>query len=396
MLERFTVRAMEGLSPLIRRIRGLRPWVADGVLALALLVPTASSAVGDGETARDPWWLVVPLVLLTVLPIAVRRYWPLQVFVVMLASAVVLDLAWHTFPAVGPIVGLYTVATQCERRRAVAAGAIAAVGIAVALIGERPSNLLAGIAAYALFAAAWILGDNLRVRRAYLSELEERAARLEREREQNARRAVADEQARIARELHDVIAHNVSVMVVQAAAAGEVFDTQPKRAREALSSIETTGREALAELRRLLGAVDSSRTPSQLAPQPGLDRLESLIEGVRSAGLRAELTVHGARRDLPAGIDLAAYRVVQEALTNTLKHARAGRVAVAVEYGVDALSVDVSDDGVGAAAAADELGRGIIGMRERVALYGGDLSVRSDPAGGFRVSARFPLIRDAA
>lgn len=255
-------------------------------------------------------------------------------------------------------------------------------------IGENGAGNLELAATYGAFAAAWLLGDNLRTRRAYLREVEERAARLEREREANARRAAAEEQARIARELHDIIAHNVSVMTVQAAAAGDAFETQPGRVREALASIESTGREALTELRRLLGSVRPGDASSSFAPQPGLARLDDLIEQVRTTGLSVELTVQGDPRDLPPSVDLSAYRIVQEALTNTIKHAQASKANVVVRYGSEVLELEVADDGRGAVDGAKR-GHGIIGMRERAALFGGELE--ASPTGGFSVHSRIPL-----
>jgi signal transduction histidine kinase len=247
-------------------------------------------------------------------------------------------------------------------------------------------------AVYSIFAAAWALGDNLRTRRAYLAELEARAERLEREQEETARRAVAEEQARIARELHDVISHNVSVMVIQAAAGGDVFATRPDRAREALGSIESTGRDALVELRRLLGVVrpaSDDDVGAGFEPQPGLARLPELIEHVTAAGLSVELTVAGEPRGLPAGVDLSAYRIVQEALTNTLKHAHAANARVMIRYADASLELEVIDDGSSAGIAGR--GRGIIGMHERTALLGGELSAGPRPSGGFGVRATMPL-----
>jgi signal transduction histidine kinase len=235
-----------------------------------------------------------------------------------------------------------------------------------------------------LFAAAWIGGDALRTRRAYMDELEEKTERLERERETEAARAVAEEQSRIARELHDVIAHSLSVIVVQAAAARDVFDARPDRARNALDEIETTGRGALAELRRLLGTVRG-----EYAPQPGLERLDDLVAQVRTAGLDVIVSIEGQPRPLPAGVDLSAYRIVQEALTNTLKHADATRADIEVRFGRDELDLEIRDDGRGNGG-GDGTGSGLIGMRERVATYGGSLD--AGPAqNGWSVKARFPL-----
>jgi signal transduction histidine kinase len=204
---------------------------------------------------------------------------------------------------------------------------------------------------------------------------------------------VAREQARIARELHDVISHNVSVMVVQAAAGVDVFEAQPARARSALASIESTGREALAELRRLLGVIrPEDETDATRAPQPRLEQLAALVEQVRSAGLAVDLAVDGLPRPLAPALELAAYRVVQEALTNTLKHAGASKARVTIRYRASELAVEVVDDGPGPPIGLlTGSGHGLVGMRERVALVRGSMDARPAPGGGFAVSARFPL-----
>jgi signal transduction histidine kinase len=238
-----------------------------------------------------------------------------------------------------------------------------------------------------------VLGDNLRTRRAYLAALEERAERLERERDEQSRRAVAEEQARIARELHDVLAHNVSVMVVQAAAGRDVFDSRPRQAREALRSIEQTGRAALQELRRLLGAV-RSEAEAPLSPQPSLVHLDELLDQVRRAGLPVDLHVEGNPKRLAAGVDLSAYRIVQEALTNTIKHAHASSADVLVRYDGDRVELLVTDDGIGTANGAAG-GHGLIGMRERVSMYGGELQAAAQPGGGFLVRASLPVENEA-
>jgi signal transduction histidine kinase len=207
------------------------------------------------------------------------------------------------------------------------------------------------------------------------------------EREERTRNAAAEERARIARELHDVVTHNVSVMVVQAAAGNDVFDSHPERAREALQAVEQTGRQALGELRRLL---DVSGDADGALPQPGLARVDDLIANVRQAGLAVDLSVEGTPRALPEALDLSAYRIVQEALTNTLKHARASRAAITVRYGTRDLEVEVADDGVGSSGVPSG-GRGLIGMRERVVLFGGDLETGPARGGGFAVKARLRL-----
>jgi signal transduction histidine kinase len=385
------------VSPLAAR---RRRWTAsprtDLALALVLGVVCLQGVFGENGL-KQPWWAAIALAQLSVLPLAWRRSRPVAVLASTLAAAIVGDLWFSGFLIPGPAVALYTVAAHCERRVAIAAAAATGVALLVpAAAGRGVSSAGFAVAMYAVFVVAWAVGDNLRTRRAYLGEVEDRVARLERDREEQARRAVAAERARIARELHDLISHNVSVMVVQAAAGSDVFDGQPDRARMALRAIESIGREALVELRRLLGVVsaDDAGEAAGLSPQPGLARLPELVEQVGAGGLRVELTVEGEARDLPAGVDLSAFRIVQEALTNTLKHARASRAPVSLHYTGDGLAIDVIDDGT--ASNGDGGGRGIVGMRERAALVGGRLSAGPRPAGGFAVHAWMPLEGPAA
>jgi signal transduction histidine kinase len=380
------------VSPLIAR---RRRWTAsprtDMALALVLGVVCLQSAFGE-HGLKQPGWAVVLLIELSVLPLALRRSRPLAVLAITLAAAIAGDVWFSGFLLPGPVIALYTVAGHCERRVALAAAAATGVALVIpAAAGRGVASAGFAVAMYAVFAVAWALGDNLRTRRAYLAEVEARAERVERDREEQARRAVAAERSRIARELHDVISHNVSVMVVQAAAGRDVFASRPERAREALGSIESIGREALVELRRLLGVVsleEGAEGPG-FSPQPGLARLPELLEQVGAGGLRVQLTVTGRPRELPAVLELSAFRIVQEALTNTLKHARASRADVSVRYTDASLEVEVLDDGISGGVA--DGGRGLIGMRERVVLLGGELSAGPRPAGGFRVRARIPL-----
>jgi signal transduction histidine kinase len=329
----------------------------------------------------------VGLALLQTVPLFWRRGHPFAVLAFVTAGAMISGFAFDLALPFAPGVATYTVAAQATRRRSALAAAAAVAAMATASV--RPSDY----ARLVVVAAAWVLADNLRTRRAYMRELEEKAERLEREREANIQRAAAEEQARISRELHDVIAHNVSVMTIQAAAARDVFDADPGRVREALASIESTGRSALTELRRLLSSVRDGDRP-ELAPQPGLDGLDDLIAQVRRSGLDVELNVEGERRAVSAALDLSAYRIVQEALTNTLKHASATRAWVDVRFGDSEVDVTVSDDGVGPAANGGASGRGLVGMRERVELFGGHLDTGPRAGGGYRVSARLPLAAD--
>ena len=385
------------VSPLAARRRRLTASPrTDLALALVLGVVCLQGVLGT-HGFKQPWWAAIGLAELSVLPLALRRSRPVGVLATTLGAAIAGDLWFAGFLLPGPVIALYTVAAHRERRVAIGAAVATAMALLVpAAAGRGVSSAGFAAAMYALFAVAWAAGDNLRTRRAYLAAVEDRAERLERDREEQARRAVAAERARIARELHDVISHNVSVMVVQASAGKDVFDSQPERARTALGSIESIGREALVELRRLLGVVSAEDTgeAAVFSPQPGLARLPELVEQVGAGGLHVELTVRGEPRDLPAGVDLSAFRIIQEALTNTIKHARASRAHVSLRYAGDGLEVEVIDDGT--ATNGCGRGRGIVGMRERAALVGGELSAGPRPAGGFAVRAWMPLEGPAA
>jgi signal transduction histidine kinase len=347
------------------------------VLLVAAAIPAAVLEVGGHSWDETR----LGFAFLTSLPLLARRRWPVLVLGVVMAATLAEEAVIHRtmhFPAT---LAVYTVAAHCPRSESIRAGGLAILLLFIPL----PGFVEWGPPIPAI--AAWLLGDNLRTRRAYMRELEARAERLEREQEESARRAAAEEQARIARELHDVLAHNVSVMVVQAAAADDVFETQPDRAREALRAIERTGRSALTELRRLLGSVRTERT--ELAPQPGLAGLDTLVEGVRATGLPVELHVEGELHDLPAGLDLSAYRIVQEALTNAIKHADASLAEVHVRRTAEGVELEVVDDGTGPS--GNGRGQGLIGMRARASLLGGEVEAGPRPGGGFRVKAKLPL-----
>jgi signal transduction histidine kinase len=386
--------ALEAVRGAIRR----HPWWTDSLLALFLTIISVGSVVfgGGGRDARAIAVLDAILVPVTTLPIAVRRYRPVAVLAITVSAETVLLLFSTRVQApFGVIVALYTVAARCERPVSLRAGGWAALPITVGVIVNTGPNVGRIIPKLALFAIAWVIGDNIRTRRAYLAELEARAARLEREREERDERAVAEERNRIARELHDVIAHNVSVMVVQASAGDDLFDSDPRRARESLSAVAATGRAALTELRRLLGVIrteDDHERGASYVPQPGIEYLGELVRQIRETGLAVELSVLGQPRELPEAVGLCAYRIVQEALTNTLKHADASRARVSVRYVSDALELQVVDDGRGASPVnGDSDGHGLIGMRERVGLFGGELTAAPRAGRGYAVRARLPL-----
>ncbi len=376
-----------------------KPLAADTVLALFVAATFVIAVLVSGEAVLDPIDSAFPrywgLFLLQTLPLALRRLRPLGVLAVTRGAEIVALLTGPGVTVGGVTIALYTVAAHRERRTAVRAGLAASVALAVAIMIVEGFDPVAAVTQILfrlqLDAASWMFG-------AYVRELRARSARLEQEREHQTRRAVAEEQARIARELHDVIAHNVSVMVVQAAAARDVFELQPARAQEALGAIEATGREAMTELRRLLGAVRPDGGEVEIhakVPQPSLDRLDGLIEQVRAAGLPVELRIDGKPSALPPGMELSAYRIIQEALTNTLRHAHASHAAVTVRYGIHDLVVEVCDDGLGDTTGhGSPPGRGLIGMRERAALFNGSLDARAREGGGFAVRARLPLLQE--
>ena len=338
------------------------------------------------------------LFLFISLPFAWRRRVPVAVLFVILAATGVqgefFDTSdqWPLQSFLALLLAFYSVAAHGEPRRAIYGGTAAgAVVVAMALpglfAGENPGDV---IPTWLFLGAAWLMGWTLHRRRVQAVRLEDRAARLEREREENARAAVAEERARIARELHDVVAHSVSVMVVQAQAAQRLVEAEQRDLqRQALGSIETTGRQALVEMRRLLGVLRRTDADPSLAPQPGLDDVDELIGQSREAGLPVELKVEGEPEPLPPGVDLSAYRIVQEALTNTLKHAGPARARVTIRYRNNEVELEITDDGAGTGTGGGS-GQGLIGMRERVAIYGGVLeSGRQD--GGYLVRARLPL-----
>jgi signal transduction histidine kinase len=347
-------------------LRKIPWWITEPAVALAVAVVTIGDAVHQGGRL----WLTVPLTIAGSIALLLRRRYTLQVLALETALAAVLVSTGHFWLVVAVVVVIWTAASKLERRVSLRASGISVAVLAVPAFFQSEWRHVFPQTAF--FAAAWLWGDARRT-----AELE---------REAGARQAAADERNRIARELHDVITHNVSVMVVQAAAANDVFDARPERAREALHAIEDTGRQALGELRRLL---DVEGGGDGTLPQPGLARVDELVANVRAAGLPVALEIEGHRSALPDGIDLSAYRILQEALTNTLKHARATKARVRVRYAADAVELEVTDDGVGGSVGNG--GHGIVGMRERVALFGGRLDAGSQPEGGFAVRARMPL-----
>jgi signal transduction histidine kinase len=385
------------------RLRTVLPRLAaDAALAAVVVVVGqlevwAPSVMHPGNLAGPRWIISVGYFAVGAL-VAVRRIWPLGAIVAAFGITTVQVLAAGASEGLGgfvPVVILtYSVAAYEDRRRAL-------VGLALVLAGlvlheafdplNRDMLNLAGAIPFDLAAvAAWLGGAYMRTRRLYVAELRDRAERAEREREERVRSATAQERARIARELHDAVAHAMSVIVVQAEAAEEVLGPGSERARLPLQRIQRLGRDGLAEMRRLLGVLRQDTEP-ELAPQPGMDAMEQLVEQICAAGLPVTLTVEGEPRPLPAGVDISAYRIVQEALTNTLRHAHASRATVVVRYG-DPLELEITDDGVGGPPRAGA-GHGLVGMRERVSLYGGGLELDSGNGRGFRIRATLPAVQ---
>lgn len=397
---------MQRLYDFLRR----HPTGVDSFWAVVLLGIAGVSLVSrlGAPVKEDPPTAAIPIALVLCLVIALRRRMPEKMLLVATATgAAQLILDVEVMPADSAmLVIIYTVAADGERwasRFALTAGLCAAPLSQLRWPEESvsdPGKVLVTIFQIVPFLLAWVLGDSIRTRRAYLAQLEERAARLEKEREAQAKVAVAAERARIARELHDVVAHNVSVMVVQADGAAYVLDAAPDQARKALETISGTGRQALAEMRRLLGVLRTGEheESGEYVPQPDVEQLDELIEQVRSAGLPVDFKVEGTPRPLPSGVELTAYRIVQEALTNTRKHGGPNTGAsVRLVYFDDGLGLLVEDDGKGAPhelyeeGGADGKGHGLIGMRERIGMVGGTLDAGPRPGGGFRISALLPL-----
>ncbi|MEU6410764.1 sensor histidine kinase [Microbispora sp. NPDC046933] len=363
---------------------------------LSLVTVEAFSRAGSagGRYVGVPGLLLLSAAL--IVPLVWRRDHPREVFAVV---AAVSSVQWLLDVIVMPgniavLVALYGVASRCTLRWALAAGAVAEFGLLLATLRWSPDSGQAWPSSSAFIVAVWIAGIYANTRRRYVESLVERAERAERERDQQARIAAAAERARIARELHDVVAHNVSVMVVQADGAGYAIDGDPEQARRAMQAISATGRQALAEMRRLVGVLrhDAGSPAEEYAPQPGVAQLGDLIRQVRDSGLPTEFTVSGTAQTLPEGEQLAVYRIVQEALTNALKHGGPGtRAWVEMTYGRGEIELRISDDGRGAAAPRLVGGHGLIGMRERAAMYGGSVDAAPRPGGGFRVVARIPV-----
>jgi len=389
-------------------------WVLDVLVALigalAGLPEAYHSANGTAPASHPPFALALAL-FLSAAPLLVRRIWPLPVLGCVLAVNLAIAIASdpHTANGLVLLIALYTVATLRPRREALACAAVfelVIVALTVWLAGISwwyPAIFLSGLVG----AALW-LGLYSATRHAYLAELRDRAARLERERDQQGALAAAAERARIAREMHDIVAHHLTVMVTLSDAAIAVSDASAERsdrATDVMRRVSATGRRALADTRRLLGVLrepppggdgdgldDAAGAAAARQPVPGLDQLDALVEEVRAAGLETTLEVSGEAPEVPVGVQLTVYRLVQEALTNTLKHGGSGaRAAVRLRFQPGELLVDIDDDGGGGVGATTGSGSGLVGMRERARAYGGEVEAGPRQPGGWQVSARLQL-----
>jgi signal transduction histidine kinase len=395
------------------RLRHPGPWAIDGAIAAVLLALMVSQLalqrhVVPGQQVTTP--LAYALVVLIAAPLVTHRKWPLPSLAVCLGALLLYAQGrYFAFPGLVVFAMVYGLTLHGTRRMALVAliSCAGAMAWAVSLQRGPVGSYVTWVESELGITVAWIAAESLRTRRVRWAELRDRAERLEREQEAEARRAVTEERLRIARELHDVVAHSMSVIAVQSAVGHHVMDTQPAEAKQALAAIESTSRSALTEMRRLLGVLRQDGEPAgSLVPAPGLADLAPLAAQVGEAGLRVWIHVEGERGPVPPGIDLSAYRIVQEALTNVIKHAGSATANVTVRYGAGSVQVEITDDGPGRArpggpgepasteATGDvgvSTGHGIIGMRERVAVFGGEFAAGPRPDGGFRVFARLPV-----
>ncbi len=357
---------------------------------IGLLVLWALS--GDESSRKSD----VLAALLVVLPLVARRLAPTAVLVVVSAGAVLTagetNAPWIEVLAVA-LASFTTAERAGDRTRSAVVIFATASAMTLGFLAQDPAPIATAFLPFAVLGPAWLVGDVVRGRREAAAHREEAAARAVREAEERLVAAAALERRRLARELHDVLAHTVSVMVIQAGAARQVLRTSPDSAEDSLRSVEATGREAMAELRAFLGAMDDGDTALGLAPQPGIDQLDALVARVRDAGLPTKLEIDGTPRPVPPGLDVTVYRIVQEALTNALRYARQAATLVHLSWESEQLRVEVLDDGPGPAETSEGSGHGLAGMRQRATLLGGRLEAGPRIGGGYAVRAWLPLER---
>jgi signal transduction histidine kinase len=366
------------------------------VVAIGLAIAEVVLRQDAKDGPRGPLWFDVIAVLGMTVPLFWRRRFP---FGAPLTSGLVFGVSSFVDERLTPgdvvpfliAISVFVLFGLVRDRTQALAGLGFGIGITAIIIHNNPKGSVAGFVFTAVvLTIAWTIGFGLGHKFREADEARERLARAERERAERARLAVADERTRIARELHDVVGHSVSVMTVQASAARRLLKPHQEKEREALLVVEQTGREALAEMRRMVGVLRRPEEAPALAPQPSLESLDRLIAQTREAGLPVELRIEGVREPLAAGVDLTAYRLVQEGLTNAIKHARAQHAEVVVRYGDGHVELTVTDDG-SAEGGGESGGHGLVGMRERVSVYGGELEAGPLAAGGYRLHARLPI-----
>lgn len=389
------------------------PLLTDTILTFALVGLAILSLVSGWEPGqRVSYMMAVFLTVVLITPLILRRYFPLAVLIFMMVVEILYRFLLIPEPRYTAYALLFAVGSAAafgsRRWRTWVIGAfiliemIAVMALAIVYpeSGWLQDTPLAQFLTYLLnlflFGTAWWVGELFRSRRERETDLKERTEQLKIEREENARRAVLDERVRIARELHDVVAHHVSVMGIQAGAARKVLNKQPDKVNEALSTIEASSRQAISELHRLLGFLRPNNQVEGVSPQPSLKYLDTLVKEIRSSGLPVEIRIIGKEQTIPESIDVSAYRIIQEALTNVLKHAGPAKATVTLKYLPDMIELDISDNGKGEITNSEKKpgGRGIIGMKERVNLHGGELETGNKPDGGFFVRVKLPLDRD--
>jgi signal transduction histidine kinase len=376
-----------------------RTYWLDGLIAALAIEAMVQVLIADESVGLRSLWFDLTAIAVLVLPIFARRrfpfwaplsYWPLAA-AISLVDPRVIPYANGLFP-VGMAVAFLLGNLRDSGQAAVGLGVI--IGSMAILVDQIPGHRTAELVFVPLeFAISWLAGFALRERAQQAEAAEVRASIAERERDAAARVAVAEERARIARELHDIVAHAVSVMVLQVGAVRHKLPGALAEDQDALKGVEQAGRTALAEMRRLLAAMRADGEQAEFTPQPGLDALDSLLEEVGRSGLPVRLHVTGDALPLPRAIDLSAYRIVQEGLTNALKHSRATNADVTVRYGADEVQLEVRDDGVGTST-IDGRGHGLVGIRERVKIFGGEMTAGTANGGGFVLSTRLPLGAD--
>ena len=390
--------------PLLHRVKRHALQSVDYIIALALVFFTVLHANRPGTLSSRGTGVVFVVGIIAAASIALRRRYPMLALGLFTVSTCIATAAVQV-NFVEPLIAIpaYQVASTYDRRRSLLAIVTVSVLVLVAVLVQINVHTHGSIAATAIVAlvAAWFVGDSVRVRRTYVAGLAEQTAQRQREVLERSQRSVAEERLQIARELHDVVAHSLSVIAVQSGVGRHVIDEHPTQAKKALAAIESTSRDALNELRRMLGVLrhDDDR-PAVLIPDPGVSQLPQLVEQVNTTGVEVHLNMHSAKaKELSATADLAVYRIVQEALTNVVKHAANAKVSVELRDESGVLVLEIVDDGGGAVVPypqstdAPQEHHGIIGMRERVALYGGVFEARPRPEGGFRVLARLPFAR---